>query len=285
MTQTIANGTAGHIRPYLQPAFLLCVAVLATAAFGMSVAIDVLGLYLEHEPIALKESLELLDEKGLGSYTVVGKQKIEDHDIIEALGTTDYIQWVLEDPEVPADSAVRKCMLFITYYGSPDIVPHVPEECYMGGGNQRMSSESIMLSLCDNSSEQSTGQGRINLTNVKEVACRYLVFQSPKAGLWKIESKFPILYLFNVNGQYRNSREDVRFVLNKNIYGKHSYFSKVEWQFFNVKFGRRTYPGRDEVIAASEKLLAVILPVLEKQHWPDWNKSDPDKDSGVHRDI
>jgi hypothetical protein len=29
------------------------------------------------------------------------------------------------------------------------------------------------------------------------------------------------------------------------------------------------YPSREEAIAASAKLLNVLLPVLEKEHWPD----------------
>jgi hypothetical protein len=28
------------------------------------------------------------------------------------------------------------------------------------------------------------------------------------------------------------------------------------------------YPNKQTVLAASEKLLAAILPILEKEHWP-----------------
>ena len=81
------------------------------------------------------------------------------------------------------------------------------------------------------------------------------------------------MYLFRANGDYVNSREDVRLVLNENIRGKHSYFSKVEWKFFNTGFsvaGKQVgvYPTKEEAVMASQKLLDVILPVLEKEHWP-----------------
>ncbi|MHC4084712.1 MAG: hypothetical protein ACYSU3_07240, partial [Planctomycetota bacterium] len=52
------------------------------------------------------------------------------------------------------------------------------------------------------------------------------------------------------------------------IFSKYSYFSKVEWKFFNIRFNKLIYPGKEEAIAASQKLLSVILPILEKEHWP-----------------
>ena len=82
-------------------------------------------------------------------------------------------------------------------------------------------------------------------------------------GLWK-SRKFPVLYLFNVNEVYANSRENARVALNKNIFGKYSYFCKVE-----VAFNRTSVaPRKEEAVAASEKLLSVILPILEREHWP-----------------
>jgi hypothetical protein len=31
-------------------------------------------------------------------------------------------------------------------------------------------------------------------------------------------------------------------------------------------------PSEEQAVAASEKLLTVILPILEQEHWPDWKK-------------
>ncbi|MEE9371342.1 MAG: hypothetical protein V3W45_07740, partial [Sedimentisphaerales bacterium] len=60
--------------------------------------------------------------------------------------------------------------------------------------------------------------------------------------------------------------EEARIALNRNIFRKSSYFSKVELAF------NQTYValGKEEVVVAAEKLLAVILPILEAEHWPDW---------------
>ena len=86
------------IKTYFQPAFLICVIILLISAAGMSVAIKSFGMYLKKEPLPLKKSLDLLDQNGLGTYKIVSKEKIENKDILKALGTEDYIEWVLGRP-------------------------------------------------------------------------------------------------------------------------------------------------------------------------------------------
>ncbi len=251
--------TRYNIRVYLQPAFLICTLVLAIAGSAMSIVIKRFELYLIKVPLPLKKPLDLLDEKNLAAYKVVSKQKIENDDIIKELGTEDYIQWSLEDSDVEVNSSVRICMLFITYYELPDRVPHVPDECYVGSGSERIGADNIVFKVNKEGGEQ-------------EVPGRCVVFATTTADYWAASSKFPVLYLFRVNGEYKGNRESARVALNKNIFSKHSYFSKVEWKFFNMRFGTMIYPSKEEAIAASKKLLAVILPILEKEHWPDWEK-------------
>jgi hypothetical protein len=43
-------------------------------------------------------------------------------------------------------------------------------------------------------------------------------------------------------------------------------------KFFNMKFGAQTFPSKEQAVSASQKLLGVILPLLEKEYWPDWEK-------------
>jgi len=255
----VAIADSVYVKHYMQPAFLICAAVLAIAGSGMSVAIKSFGVYLKKEPLPLKKSLALLDEKSLASYKVVSKEKIENEEIVKSLGTEDYIQWRLEDSDAAADSAVRHCFLFITYYWLPDMVLHVPEECYAGSGYQRLASDSVTFEI--------DRAGR-----VEKILGRHLVFTGTNSNYWSRDTEFSALYLFNVNGVYANNREDVRMVLNRNIFGKHSYFSKVEWWFFNAERDTKVYLSSEEAVAASQKLLSVILPILEREHWPDWEK-------------
>ena len=243
-----------YIRVYLQPAFLICVVVLVTAGAGMSITMKKLGIILDKQPLPLKKSLELLDEKELAPYKAVSKKKIEDQDIVKKLGTEDYIQWVIEYAELAADNPVKRCLLFITYYQLPDRVPHVPEECWTGGGYQRLTRENVIFKV-----KNSAG------FEVK-VPGKYLVFSPRSADVLKGSTRIPNLYFFKVNGQYAGSRQDARIALNKNLFGKYSYFCKVELVFNKSSIS----PGKEQAVSASEKLLNVILPILEAEHWPDW---------------
>ncbi len=242
------------IKVYFQPAFLICAAVLAVAGAGMSAAIERLGLYLQKEPIPLRKSLDLLDENGISPYTVEpqNKLKIENREIVKELGTQDYIQWIIEDGNAPINSPVRKCLLFITYYSSPDKVPHVPEECYAGGGFQRVTKTGVTL--------------HIGKKSQKSIPAQYLVFGSEKSDIWVNQGTFPVLYFFRVNGEYAGSREEARIALNKNLFRKSSYFSKIELAFNQSA----PAPDKEETIRACESLLNVILPILEKECWPEW---------------
>lgn len=265
--ESVRAAGSSFAKHYMQPAFLICAAVLAVAGGGMSVAIKSLGIYLEKEHLPLRKPLDLLDEKDLAPYMVISKEKIENEEIIKNLGAEDYIQWILEDLSVPADSTVRYCSLFVTYYGLPGVVLHVPEECYLGSGYGKPESGSVTFKLNKEGGEE-------------QIPGKYLVFSIANSDYLQENSKFTVLYLFNVNGSYTNSGQKTRAILNKNLFGKYSYFCKVEWKFFSARFvsgqkliGGMDYPNTEEAVAASGKLLNVILPILEKEHWPIWGKT------------
>ncbi len=74
-----------------------------------------------------------------------------------------------------------------------------------------------------------------------------------------------MLYCFRVNGEYEGHRDSVRLALNRNIFGRHSYFCKIELAFNQAL----TAPAQAEAIAASSRLLSIVLSVLERLHWPD----------------
>jgi hypothetical protein len=246
------NRTRDNKAAYLQPAFLICAVVLALAGAGLSVAKKQLGLYLRKEPLPLKKPLNSMDESKLAPYRVVAKRSIDNQEILKSLGTEDYIQWVLEDPRVAGDSAVRNVLLFITYYGLADRVPHVPEECYTGGGYRRIATSGLAFQVGASDSARS-------------VPGRYLLFGASAGNVLQGGGQFPVLYLFRVNGEYAGSRDDARLALNKNIFGRYAYFCKIEL-VFNQGY---VAPAQAAAVEASEKLLSVVLPILEQEHWPD----------------
>ena len=244
---------------YGRPAFLLCVAVLALAASGMSLMQHYFKLWLEKEPIGLKKSLDELDEAKLGPFVVKQKSEISSNDIIDSLGTDDYLQWVLVDSEADPQSPASSLLLFITYYGKTSSVPHVPEECYTGGGFRKDSSDPIEFKVV----RMNNGQ----MTSSEEIPGRYVIFKRKGSDIWASGVSFPVLYFFSVNGTYTNTRTDARLILGKNIRGKHSYFSKVE-MVFNQSMRP---PDETSAVKTCEKLLSVLLPLLEQDYWPDIN--------------
>jgi len=225
--------------------------VLAVSAAGMSVATKKLGLYLKKEPLPLKKPLDDLDAEKLAPYRVAAREKIENEEILKALGTEDYLQWILDDPREPPRSAVREILVFITYYRLPDRVPHVPEECYTGGGYQRLNTDVVRFEIGASDARRA-------------IPGRYLRFARSAGDAALALPQFPVVYLFRVNGEYAGSRDDARMALNKNIFRKHSYFCKVELVFNRSAAA----PAQKDAVAASERLFAVLLPILEKEHWP-----------------
>ena len=246
-------------RNYLQPSFLISFVLLGVFAGGMSYFKAHWSIILIKKPLSLKEPFDMLDGKLLEPYKVLEKSKIDNKDVLESLGTEEYLQWFLEDTTVDTLSPVRNCSLFITYYtGSPDQVPHVPEACYMGGGFESDEKFEVDLNVGDINMPGISGNVKIPATG--------LIFGQRSSEVWQTSIKFPVIYFFKVNGQYKGNRTSVRIALG-DLTSEYSYFSKIEIKFFNLK---GLYPEKAQAVEATEKLLKVLLPVLEKNHWPEW---------------
>jgi len=264
------NKMKNIIKTYTQPSFLICILVLAIASASQSYVIKQLGVQLIKLPIPLKKPLDMLEQFDLSPYKVIKKHKIKNKDVLENLGTEEYIQWELEDVSADKSSDSKYCSLFITYYtGNPDQVPHVPDECYVGGGNQRLASDSVGLNVRFNNVDETE--------QIKRIKARYIVFSYKSSDMWQVSSKFPVMYLFHANGTYSGSRTETRKIMGKNLFGKYSYFAKVEWKFYGHGYRGATYPDKKKMIEASEKFFSVLLDVMDKEFWPDWEKANSDK--------
>ena len=87
--------------PYLQLPFLICVGVLTVSAIGMKAAMHWADIQTKKYPLPLRKPLDQLDPKQLAPYQVIQQAKIDNLDVLESLGTRDYIQWILEDSQGP----------------------------------------------------------------------------------------------------------------------------------------------------------------------------------------
>jgi hypothetical protein len=242
------------INPYMQRSFLICALLLLTFSVGKKALFEYFDVLLTKIPIHLRKSFDDIDREQIAPYKVVSERQITDKEILSSLGTKDYIQWIIEDTEVSEKSPVKYCDLFITYYGKHDRVPHVPEECYVAAGNEQIGDKIITLDIGEKTDS-------INM--------KLLAFRSQNSNALSVGSEFSRMYFFKVNEYFACTRGGVRKALGKNIFGKYSFFSKVEWQFYG---GGRVAPSEKQIIAASEKLISKILPVLKNEHWPDLNE-------------
>jgi len=250
------------IKQYTQPAFLICLCFLFLMGWLITAVQSEKGLKIPFkkgrikfnfvkEPIPPNKSLSLLDEAKLKPFEVIEKHRIKDKDILDSLGTEEYIQWTLRKVDDDSKGPAKNIMAFITYYEKPDAVPHVPEECYTGGGYQSSKPKTVVFNVKD---IRNPGQ-------IRKIHGRIVTFT--RSGVGFGDSSFPVLYFFNVNGKYVNHRDKARFELRKNIFLKHSYFSKVE-----IVFNKTKTPNTEEAVRLSEEILAVMLPLLEQEHWP-----------------
>ncbi len=97
------------IKPYTQPAFVICVAVLAIAGTSKEIVVEWSGAHLKKLALPLKKPLAMLDASALAPYEVINKHKIANKDVLEQLGTDEYIQWELVDTVADESSTVRYC--------------------------------------------------------------------------------------------------------------------------------------------------------------------------------
>ncbi|MHC4855845.1 MAG: hypothetical protein ACYS72_05520 [Planctomycetota bacterium] len=251
--------TSSTLKSYVKPSFVICVAVLLTAAVAKEAVIRVLGVQMVKLPVPLQHPLEDMDAAVLVPYELKNSSRIANRDVLESLGTEEYLQWFLEDAEAEPASPTRYCSLFLTYYtGNPDMVPHVPDEFYVGGGNQRASGDTVTIDV-----PRADGSQKLSFQHV--------VFKNVDPKLMTTET-FSVEYFFHANGDYCSNRTETRLKLGSNWFNKYSYFCKVEWKFYGADSFGLIYPDKDQTLRASQKLMAHLLPELEKKHWPDWEE-------------
>lgn len=242
-------------RLFKDRAFVICTLVLILSLGFIQGGAKLFGVHLIKKELPLQASLDDLDAVKLSPYVVQEKFTIESEEMLNTLGTRDYIQWHLENPRVDLNDPTRRVILFITYYtGDPGKVPHVPELCYTGSGSQVEDSQNGIITVKDNGGQE------------VEIPVRLLLVASPRRMGGSRYST--VVYFFGTNGDYKNSRNGVRICTN-NPLNKYAYFSKVEMTFQGGPKIRT-----EAALRAAEDLAGKVLPVLLEDHWPNWPPKD-----------
>lgn len=238
--------------------------VLGATAIGLPAVTRHMRLVLAKQAAPLRSPLAKLDKNALGPYRFASANVL-DPAVVDALGTTDYIDWILEDTsQANRLSPLRYARLHVTYYtGQPDAVPHTPDVCLVGAGYEIVRSNNTVVRVP-------------TLADSREVPVRMVTFV--KSAIFGGD-EMPIVYTFHCNGKFAATRERVRTAVN-NPLDEYAYYSKIEVGF-GWNMARPHFPSRDEALAATAKLFSYVLPLLIEKHWPDWEALQRPTDSGA----
>ncbi|NOX57565.1 MAG: hypothetical protein GXP29_01735 [Planctomycetes bacterium] len=205
-----------------------------------------------------KESLELRQPLGKMSKVDIGRYRFKSNLAItpaveDALGAKDYLNWLFVDTSIKNQrDPLRYVRLFLTYYsGGRDLVPHTPDECFLGSGYRHIEEANLKMPI------DSLGI---------DMPIRALTFE--KSDVFG-RDKPTVLYTFHCNGDFTETRGGVRIRINSPL-NKYAYFCKIEISLGGSGSDIGS-PGRDESIQAAQDFLNVILPRLVNDHLPDWD--------------
>jgi hypothetical protein len=231
-----------------RPGFLPCVALLTIFAVCFHVWTAYAAVQLKKLPLPLRAELDTLDKQKLFPYQFLSASALK-AEMVDSLGTNQYISWMLRDTTVTTGGAEQLASLFVTYYtGKPDQVPHVPDVCYQASGYSPQ--------------DESVRDVPIPALGI---TIPIKVLELEKSHLLGRESRV-VMYTFGVNGKFAADRRDVQVIM-ANPFEHYAYFSKVEITFGN----QENVPPKDVALRAGERLLQVVIPILVSDHWPDWN--------------
>jgi len=230
--------------------FVACVILLGACAVGFQILAEGKRIQFVKQRVELRKPLSDLDHDALRPYRLLQAQRIEPA-VLDSLGTDMYLQWLMEDTTVQDESAPERLVhLFVTYYtGNPDPVPHVPEECYLGSGYRTTREQILEIPLPE------LGSGVVAPVKV-------LTFE--KSALLSSEGRV-VMYTFHTNGRFCADRRCVRLAIGDPD-TRYAYYSKLE-----ISFGAGgAMPPEAVAVEAGRRFLAKVIPILVKQHWPDW---------------
>lgn len=242
----------------MTPSFAVAVVVLGLAALLSGPIASWKKFKRQKVALPLQRRLKDLDPTSLAPYRVV--QNIEHPpEIVEALGTEEYGDWWLEDHSVPKGDPLRLAELSVTYYSaSTQMVLHTPDVCALGSGYQQAQPH-------ENQTIDVPGLGPVPVT-VPVRVCTFV-----KTAIFG-GKKHSVVYTFHCNGRFVASANRVRMMIN-DPRNTHAYFSKIEVRFQNA--------DRATTVRGARKLFSRALPVLLRDHWPDFDEAERSIDNSL----
>lgn len=241
--------------------------VLLTALVSQSAVIATTEWVLIKKPVPLRHTLILLPAT-MGTWELFHEDPPLSAEMLEALGTEQYISRIYRDTTWPENEPGSLARLHVAYYtGTADTVPHVPDRCFVAGGMVGLDKGSATLELEGDAYRPAPGEAEGFLypaqlgshTRIPSRTIEATTFTFADAK--NTQRTENVLYFFVANGKFLASPDMVR------LHGfdprdRYSYYCKVEVQLLGVS---------DKQLAAerAEALLAHALPEI-MACLPDW---------------
>lgn len=220
--------------------FVLAVATLGGTAAYIQIQTARGALQLLKKPLPIRKPLVDMNRDAMMPFRVMREDRLT-AEIVENLGTQEYINWLLQEVG-PRDA--KPVHFSVTYYtGVQDQVPHVPEECMFQGGMTQESDTMLTFKL------PRLGQ---------DVQVRRLSFNTPR----QLGQRSYVYYTICVNGEFHGDRQPVRIKMAHPL-ESHLYYSKVE---ISLDGSGVDNPARFDEQAA--EIFDRALTELFKSHWP-----------------
>lgn len=253
----------------VSPRYYIALAILLLSAVGMQGLAKFSKRYFTKLPVELKRPLFELQPDRLAPEYIFHTHQPEnlDHEMIESLGTTEYVNRNLIDTRRDAADTTHTVQVSVSYYtGKPDLVPHNPRECMRAGGWTLLTDETrdVPLQRLDGSSVT--------------IPVAVLQFEEPtRAGKPRVKT---VLFFFEANGGFVNTRNEVR-LRTQWPFDRYAYYAKIEISFVS---DRGEFASREESMAALAPLLNKLMPALWRDHFQDLRTYGSAADGAPHAD-
>lgn len=263
-------------------AFIVACATLLAGAVGFRTVASAINAWLHKEPAPLRSPLSTIPTT-LGSWRAIGEDTALGDAMVEALGTTFYLN---RNFAIDGDPSKGVLQLHIAFYtGLIDRIPHIPERCFVAGGLIQLGVPRVLPIALDRSAwreaagpvNNATGE-RYALATVRDpVTLREVEVHLPigDTEITVIEFQDPARpdvrliggYFFIANGQLTPSAGGVRGLSYART-ERYAYFCKVQFTG-QYRGGDASFDKYQQQVA---DLLQRLLPhlMLRLPDWPEY---------------
>ncbi|MEM6333511.1 MAG: exosortase/archaeosortase family protein [Planctomycetota bacterium] len=263
-----AQGVTAKAQRIVTVAF--AAALLGSMATAQFTTLATLDARLVKLPVPLRHHLFMLPNQ-VGAWEMVRDEPALSKDIIDELGTEDYLTRIYADTQAEPNAPGAFVSLHMAYYtGTPDTVPHVPERCFVGGGFLAVASPDVVPVALDSPMyfTETLDDGTSRVVAPSALAKQEVTLPAKNFDVtlfqWQGGPEEPVstvIYFFIANNRALATPDAVR-AHGFSIQEKYSYYHKVEMRWHRVA-------DPDEAVRLTENFLADALPEI-MACLPDW---------------